>query len=95
MPASTVRSCEYDLAFNSGIEGDDTTYEITYSVPDVPATLGTDFFESVETFNTSESLVKDFYTYPATNIARGEGHPAFTHIKQARIVETVRTPIER
>lgn len=95
MAASTIYSAEYDLVFYPG--GDPTLkeYSLTYTIPDVPDTIEGELFDKVDAFNKqSGGYVKERYTYPANDLPINTDAPMFSHIKEARLIETIRTPIE-
>lgn len=95
MPASTIYSAEYDLVFYPGDDPTLKEYSLTYTIPDVPDTIEGELFDNVDTFNKqSGGYVKERYTYPANDIVMGADVPMFSHIKEARLIETIRTPIE-
>lgn len=96
MAASTLYAAEYDLVFYPDADINNKEYSLTYTVPDVPDTIESTIFDDVQAFNESPNeVVKNNWTYPATDIPADDGsYPVFSHIKEARFIETIRTPIE-
>lgn len=99
MAASTIYSAEYDLLFYAGDPDDPNRkeYVLSYTIPDVPETLESTLFdEGIPQFNSQQQsgVVGSTWTYPATDLPLNSDPPQFSHIKEARFIETIRTPIE-